>query len=462
LISIIIFSLIILASPILLIIFSNRPVLGIFIILLSIPFGGIEFDVLGKTPKLFYTNMFSLLLIGSFVIKYTLNAKLINGFFNDEFKLQRKKIYILTILYCILACISIFKAADFFRSSYLVITRIIIFLSFIIALKFAYKQNYRIDALKAVAFIGVFISVLYISSFWEVYDTSSFESMTSDITRKDNLANAGLLGVSNTIASFMAFTIPLTVALLTIRGRLAAKAFLPIISLGLQIITLIVTNSSTSVISLIAAITVVIVFFRLFRVKNSKQLFNALLMIFLLILVVYSIYSLTPEAIWSRYQSVFTEFYMIDHFIPKRAELLLSSWMAFKDNPLLGIGIGNVGLYDATFGTGAGSETHNLILQVLAEEGIVSAVIMGSILLILFKRLINLIKNNNATSQLWILVAFLSCFINANIEPAFLAPQFAPLFWISMAILVSGPTLHPKSYASQDYNDKSKHHHCFL
>lgn len=418
--------------------FLKFPKKGIFLILLSIPFGGIELSMAGKTPKIYFATWLSFLLLASLFCRYLYQGKLTNRSTLDEFASLRKKLTLAVVVYVIMIIFSVTIYNDFFRSSYIGTTRILTLLSFLAALKFSQQPGDRIRVLQIVAIVGGAIAILYIFGNIQVYDTSSLESFARDISRKDNLARAGLLGVSNTIASFMAYTIPLTTAFLTLHFNSLNQRIISLCSLGFQIIALVLTNSRGGVASLAGAILVMMLI-RLTAGSRMRAPFKFASSLLLLVIISYAVNLLTPVPIKERYQSVISNEYLNQYSVPKRLELLDSSWKAFVSHPLFGLGIGNVGSYDFYFGTGAGSETHNLFLQTLAEEGIFSFLILIYILGTMGLRLIHLSRRGSLTPQYWIFTAFLSCLLNANIESTFFAPQFAPLFWLSVAILLSGP-----------------------
>jgi hypothetical protein len=319
--------------------------------------------------------------------------------------------------------------------------RLLAFAVFLIALNFTQTLKLRVNLLRAVAVVGGLIAIIYILGNLQVYDTSTLQRFASDIVKKDNLASAGMLGVSNTIASFMSFTVPLTIALIYLRGRSAKERVLALISLMLQLVTLVITNSRGGVVALGAGGFVAALFVpgTLTRANSFFKWAGGLV---LFSLIGYAAFALAPADISGRYESAFSSD-ALAYGIPKRLELFNSSWEAFQSNLFFGAGIGNIGFYDLRYGTGAGSETHNLILQTMAEEGIFSFILLFSILGIMGYRLVFLLRKNPGAAQMWALAAYLACLLDAMIEPTFWALQFVNLFWISMAILISGPLVVP-------------------
>jgi O-antigen ligase len=421
------------ACVIFIIVFDRSPAVGVLSLVVSIPFGGVELPLLERTPKLFFTSLLSVILIVTVVPKVILGLRSLEV---DRLTRVRGILLKLAIVYCGLVVISVFQAIDSQRSGYIATGRILTFAVFLVALYFTQTAKHRVRVLQSVAIVGGLIAIIYFLGNLQVYDTSTFQRFASDIAKKDNLASAGLLGVSNTIASFMSLTIPLTIALIYLKGRSVQERVLVIVSLVLQLCTLVITNSRGGVVALIAGSFLAALFVP-GTLSQASSFFKWVGGLTLFSLIGYAVFVLTPEPIIGRYQSVLSSDSLAVG-IPKRLELLSSSWDAFRNSPFFGYGIGNIGFYDLRYGTGAGSETHNLFLQTVAEEGIFSLILLVSILSIIGFRLVMLVRKNSGRAQMWVLAGFMTCLLDAMVEPTFWAPQFVNLFWVSMAILMSG------------------------
>ena len=72
------------------------------------------------------------------------------------------------------------------------------------------------------------------------------------------------------------------------------------------------------------------------------------------------------------------------------------------------------------------------MLQTLAEEGIIAAIVLTVLLWKLFSRSIRATRTGGST-RMWIAAAITAALIDSLIEPTFWAPSFAALFWIVAA-----------------------------
>jgi len=416
--------------------FLKHPSIAVFYILLSIPFGGIVLPISGKTPSLFFPSVLSIILLTVVVLRLLSHHKFLpDKLVQNAFSRQQHLLVCLTLLYIVLVVFSTFQLVNLGRSLYIVVIRCLVLGTFVLVVKLNREPIHRIRVLQCVVVVGAAIAVSYLWNAALTYGMN-FDMVAHGLAKKDNLVRAGFMGVTNTIGSFMAFTLPLTCALISLPGISRRQQLLAIVGLVLQLCALIATNSRGGVISFLGGILLVLAF----SFVSSRLLGKAARVLLVLLVLGGAAFIFTPEPIVGRYKSVLSPEVIADRLRRDsgRLDLLEASWRAFLEKPLTGIGIGNVGLYDLEYGTGSGSETHNLFLQTLAEEGIFAFFILNAILLILGFRLFNLFRRGSV-SQMWILAAFLSVLLNANAEPTFWHPPFATLFWLSSAVLIAGP-----------------------
>jgi O-antigen ligase len=153
----------------------------------------------------------------------------------------------------------------------------------------------------------------------------------------------------------------------------------------------------------------------------------------------------------------------LEFYVFRRVHLWFSAWRAFSKSPLFGIGVGNFGFFDLNFGTGDGSEAHNLVLSTLAEEGLLAAIALFSALLLIVGKVVTVAKRRGG-ADLWIVAALLSSLINALIEPTFWAPAYAALFWITGVVFYRHAELElsqlarPDAVASRNRTDTAQGH----
>jgi O-antigen ligase len=419
-------------------IFINTIHLSVFIILVSIPAGAIAIPILDKTPSIYFPSILSVfLLIHSIFNHKKSHSQLID----DSWAKEKSIIIYLTVLYCISLLISMCQANEPARTLYLGIVRLIILLAYISILKFDYNQKQRICILKIISFIGVVITVYYIVNAALVYGTS-YENLSMGLAAKDNLARAGFLGTTNTIASFLVFTIPLSLSFWYHVGKASIKLkLLMIFGIFAQLILLSSISSRAGIVGLIGGLLLGFSLSGRLLTRNAKLgRFIFTILIFLSIAFI-----LTPDPVIVRTKNVFSQERLENEFTTDygRLALIRSAFDAFKQNPIIGIGIGNFANFNLNYSMGSGSETHNIFFQTLAEEGIVGFILLVSILFLLIKRLIYLCKISNSISQILILSSTLGTLLNSSFEPTFWHVPFATLFWLSLAVLTTGTISTP-------------------
>lgn len=413
-------------------IFNRYPNLGIFCVFLSIPFGGVVLSSFGKTPTVFLGSVLSVIVMMVFYLKKFMQGEFFNDIVINDFSRKKKFLHFLVLIYLAFCVLSILQSWDLFRSVYIVASRILVLSTFLAALHYAQNYNSRIWLLRATNVVGITTAIMYLWNGIVVYGATSLATLAAEMANKRNIAKAGMLGYSNTIASILVLTLMLTSALIFIPGKHKKDRLFAIVGAFIQATALFATSSRGGVISLAGGLILAILL-------NSRIILQPkwIVRIIAIFAVGYLISISIPRPLYERYAIYFSKPVLTMHST-QRLELLQSSWRAFLENPILGIGIGNVGFYDLYFGTGAGSETHNLFLETLGEEGIFSFTLLSLILFILGQRILRLNRKSSNFAQTSVSAAFFATIINAGIEPSFWAVQFAYFFWISMAILTSG------------------------
>ncbi len=112
-------------------------------------------------------------------------------------------------------------------------------------------------------------------------------------------------------------------------------------------------------------------------------------------------------------------------------------WKMILDNPIVGVGLGNLG-YHAQFKLVTHSSAHNIILGLLGETGIIGAVLF----FILFGKVVSkyikdyLAESNERMKILrWaFLSSLLGSFVHSLMEPNFEGYQFSIMFWLTVAL----------------------------
>jgi O-antigen ligase len=132
------------------------------------------------------------------------------------------------------------------------------------------------------------------------------------------------------------------------------------------------------------------------------------------------------------------------------------AWKIFLENPITGVGFGNLGFYSMFKFTKAVASAHNIVLGMLGETGLVGALLFMSLIIYsltaCFK---NYIKETNEKNKilLWSFIsAFLGVLVNSMIEPNFEGWQFSMIFWASIAVFLSVGNLSNDKNLTSDKN----------
>lgn len=421
-----------LAVVVLMAVFVGKPSAFPVSLIIATAAGGVLLDFGGTTPRLFFaTATIAAYLLSAFIRK-TLATPPRRDSMARSADGQLPAVTIVAVLlgvYLLLLVPSLGQIESPQRSLYILLMRAVTLIGAIVLARDPRMRASHRDVLFAAMVAGSLIAGAYIVNAVALFRATSFVELASALAIKDNTIQVSVLGTTNTIASFLAFTIPLSVAFLLAIGRGTRGRLFVIAAVVLQSFGLIATASRGGVAALLGGILVAALICTT-SIAQFRRLLG-LVVVSSSLVVVGVLFA--QHALRDHFVARFAVAALWD-YIPRRVELWESSWRAFQQSPLIGIGVGNVGFFDRDFGTGEGAESHNLVLQSLSEEGLVAAVVLVVVLLIIIR------KNVRATRfagsyQLWVVVAVTAALINAMVEPTFWQPGFAALFWIAAVTL---------------------------
>lgn len=131
----------------------------------------------------------------------------------------------------------------------------------------------------------------------------------------------------------------------------------------------------------------------------------------------------------------------------------------FLDNPIIGVGIGNLG-YHAKFIVLDHASAHNIVLGLLGETGIPGALVFISLLISVFVYFIKSYRRENIDSNKILLWSFLSSivgvYVHSLMEPNFEGFQFSIVFWTSVGLMVRFTEISKISNSeTPSYNEQS-------
>jgi hypothetical protein len=271
---------------------------------------------------------------------------------------------------------------------------------------------------------GILLALLEFKVLWEL---GGFTTGIIGLFLKKNLLTLGW-GRSNFLAAFFVLIIPLTIGYFLYTKSKGIKITL-IVALILMAFAMILTLSRGGILALLIAL--IILSFKVINTKTLVPMLSAILLMVIFILLnpltyvlINSISALeTSSSVYSR-----ISFYK-------------DVWNAFLQNPVTGVGFGNLGYYaQFIIPYQAVPSAHNIVLGALGEIGLVGTFLYLAIFFILIKKvyLEYKIENDQRLNVLrWcVFAALLGGIIHSLVEPTFESLQFSIIFWTISGIAV--------------------------
>lgn len=397
--------------PIIFLLFIEKPHYLLFIFILSILAGTIvKANIGGKVPPLLWVDiLFPVIVIVLIIITFH-NKKII--LWNN--------VILLYLLFTIWSSLSFIIAIDKLRA--LLIWKsyfggLIVFLFALISIN---------DYKKIGSYLNILILWGIILSIMEIYITYTMGNIKLGLVglffNKNLLATSW--GKSNYLATFHVLIIPITLGLFFVTKSLSRKIII-IMSIIIMFTGIILTLSRGGLLSLTLSLLI------LFSGILKPRTFIPLLFVILLIALILILNPLTMvlfERLSKAEQS-------LSYFT--RLNFYKDVWQIFLDNPITGVGLGNLG-YHSKFIISVHASAHNIILGLLGETGVVGAILFLSLLFYFFIfNIRSYLREKNETIKL-LLWAFISSFfgviIHSMIEPNFEGFQFSIMFWATLAV----------------------------
>lgn len=244
-----------------------------------------------------------------------------------------------------------------------------------------------------------------------------------------------VLGKSNYVASILLLLVPLSVA-----GVSFSKSKLRFLYAACAILMLggLASTLSRGAIGALMLATILCLPF-LFRAgMRAKHILAALLMGGLL-------FVLLPSDLVRDNVALFA--YRIANPDERRWELMAASWEAFKENPMLGVGPGQLGnaiLHSASDVPSAQFLTsHNLVLNALAENGLITGLVFLAMIGIVLYRACAAAVTQPTALNVALLVALLAATLHNMVEASIVGEQFQLVLWAVAAIAARNCPIRP-------------------
>ncbi len=240
-----------------------------------------------------------------------------------------------------------------------------------------------------------------------------------------NLLDIGW-GRSNYIATFFVVIIPITIGYLVFVKKIIWKVLL-LISLIIMFIGVTLTLSRGGILALLLAIILLMI-----KLLNRKYVVSFLVVLSIIAIVI--LVNPLTYVIIERISTLETS-----HSVYSRINFYKDVWNAYIDNPLTGVGLGNLGYYSKfILGPDESPSAHNIILGALGELGLVGALFYLSIFVYLGIKIFNAYKKEDnilLKSLRWSFFAsFIGGILHSLMEPNLEGFQFSIIFWVIVAL----------------------------
>ena len=342
-------------------------------------------------------------------------------------------------LYAVLGTLSLLYASNYALANETLIGYLKDALIGIIIVLLAQRPSSLRVAVWAILTAGFFMAT--ISVFQQLTGTFSnqyggFAQISSNSTFGNRLS--GPIGDPNFFAQIMVVLLPIAINRAWSEKNILLKGFAGWIFLA-TLLTVIYTYSRGSFLAMIVA-------FIIMAVLRPPRIPYA----FLGLIVFLVVFQFVPANYRDRISSIFNIFPnsqtngYVDVSVQGRTSENLVAWNMFRDNPVLGVGVGNYNSYYQVYSRKLGLDSrledrsaHNLYLEVAAERGIVGLVVFGSIIILTLQQVYRASKKFTQTGHnefTELAIALGVSFIAYLVASIFLHDAYPRFFWVLVGI----------------------------
>ncbi|MCQ2739191.1 MAG: O-antigen ligase family protein [bacterium] len=243
----------------------------------------------------------------------------------------------------------------------------------------------------------------------------------------------------NLFGGYLVSVLPATLmgVFLPLKNKHFKMALLLSLFFVLCIVTIILTGCRGAYISLLAEIICLLIFSYRLMPQAYKRFFK---MVALICVAISAFVLASLPAFKARIISIFAM--RQDSSNSFRFNVYNSCLQMFKDNWLLGIGVGNQNfreIYGLYMRTGFDAlSAYNIYLEMAVESGILALISFGTFIYFNIRKCIKYIWNNKDDKVLYLLIAVLSVIgilVHGFVDTVFFRPQIQFLFWIMIAVI---------------------------
>jgi len=413
----------------------EKPVFFLHLFLFSILAGSVgKISIGGKIPQVLFVDMIFPFFFAIFLLKVL---------FNSEENKSWNFISALLSFFVIWGLLSFIIAVDKLRTLYIWKSYLYGLFVFLFSYKFIKTPTDIKNTITALVLFGITLALIEIKIVVEMGGLAT--GLVGLFLRKNLLATSW--GKSNYLATFYVLIIPITIGYYLVTKSVRKKIFIAV-SILFMFTALILTLSRGGILAL--GIGIVFLLARILKPKTFLPILITIVLVAGILLINPLTYVLIERL--STVEQSFSYF--------TRVNFYKDVWQMFLDNPLTGVGIGNLG-YHSKFIVATHSSAHNIVLGLLGETGIPGAIMFLTLLtyvVIKFYRIYTFEKSESSKILSWsFLSSIIGVYIHSMMEPNLEAFQFSIVFWCSVALFLRFNDLSPAEkksvYASIEKRD---------
>jgi O-Antigen ligase len=386
------------------------------LILFSLLSQGLAVSISGRTP---HVLIFDIALMG---ILGWLGFELCVG----KLKLQRSDVWItrLFIAFFLGQVVSLLlNERDVMRGAYAIKVSVFAVFSYLVICVLIKSRSDLQRATYGLVVWGAVVGLLLTISFVAGWSADLGPEASYEV--KDEVGIG--LGRSNYVAAILVLILPIGMS--TIFSHRGLQRILLAVSSGLMSLGLLITMSKGAFLSLAVGLICSVPLMR----RQGIRLRHAVIFL----IITFSFFLLIPRDLVLSNLNMFV--YRLATPDLDRVDLWNVAWQTFTRNPLVGVGPGAIYLYNQQFAI-AVADTHNFVLQQLAELGIIGAMPFFLILGTFLRRSYRLCTRLASDDPLRFLpvglfAGMLSTLVHGLVEPTFPGQQYAVVFWLCMGLM---------------------------
>ena len=258
------------------------------------------------------------------------------------------------------------------------------------------------------------------------YQTKRFDTFYAYTELKDEIEIT--LGRSNYVASILILLVPLAVA--GVWHYKGMKRWICAACAMLMLAGLLATMSRGAILAIVAATILSLPFLK----KAGMKISHAVIAVVMICVTL----AIVPIDLLESNLALFA--FRFENPDYTRIEIIRASWNTFMENPVLGIGPGELGdainhhMIVPTIAGDRQYNAHNLVIDSLAEMGLPTGLALLAIVGIVLRNAWIAVRKAPSAFNVGVWVALLAGVMHNMVEASFEGPQFQVVFWTVAAM----------------------------